>query len=255
MAWRGAWEKVACPLACPSLLAEDGAVADAHARLGWREGLFPLPPGTERLLRCRWGYAALSGETDGLSLMDERGQLLLTAPAGVYPQDMCPLPDGLTLAVCGGADSRVRLFSLPGLRAGRSFPVPGHVQRIAWGSGALGVLSLVEEEGLRCLVSRISLGTGRVTLLATLPGLPGAICADGRGGWWAAATEQLCHVDRAGRIDRQQGGWGLIRHIERAGEMLLLTDPVLGACAIMDATGRQRPRMIHRGDVRQAIFL
>ena len=249
------WQQAACPLRAPSLLGA-GLVADVHARLAWDgRRVFPLPPGVERLLGCRWGYLALSGEADSVALVDLRGQMAVSEPAGVYPQGMCLLPDGRHIAVCGGAEGALRLLSLPDLQLLRRIPVPGCVQQAACAGDVWCVLSLVEEGGLRCKVSLMAPHSGAETVLFTLPGLPGAVCSDGLGGWWVSASERLCRLDARGRCIFRQEGWGLITHMERKGTQILLTDSVMGLCGRVDASMGGGAEILFRGDVCCAAFL
>ena len=248
------WHQAACPLGMPTLLGA-GLVADVHARLAWDgRRVFPLPPGAECLMECPWGYLVLSGEADSVALLDFRGQMVLTAPAGVYPQGMCMLPGGQHIAVCGGAEGMIRLFSLPDLHLMRRFSVPGCPQQAACAGDALCVLSLVEEGGLRCKVSLIPLNSGAERALFTLPGLPGSVCYDGLNGWWVAASERLCRLDARGRCVFRQDGWGLITHMERKGTEILLTDSVMGLCGRVDASNTDGAEILFRGDVCHACF-
>lgn len=254
------WERRACPLACPTLLARSGsrlAVLDDREHLLWNgERLLAVPAGVEAVTFWQERCLVLSGETDCLTLMEiDTGMPLVLAPAGVYPQELCLLPGGGTAAVCGGADGAVHLLALPGLQNLGSLRVPGSAQRIACQGGWLCVLCAVEDEGLQCLAVRIPLRGGRFEPMATLRGLPGAVRGDGRGGWWIAASECLCHLNERGQIDRRLMGQGLIRHLDAQGTQLLVSDPVLGACTLVDATGRQMPRTLYEGDVRQAMWL
>ncbi|MBR4082200.1 MAG: hypothetical protein IKK21_10490 [Clostridia bacterium] len=253
LAWDGGWRRTACPLRRATLLTPCGCPADTLAKLLWDGArLLPMPPGAEAVMRWQRTWLALSGEADGLWVMDERGQLLICAPCGVYPQDMCFA--GNDLAVCGGADSRVHMLSLPSAQTLRAFSVPGNVQRIAAQGEQLCVLSAIGEEHIRCLVGVISLRTGRYEPLMTLPGLPGAVCAAGRGAWWIAASERLCLVDCRGRVLRMLPGQGLIRSLCLRGDTLLAADPVLGACTLLDLRGQQTPVRLAAGDVHMAVM-
>lgn len=252
--WEGTWRRVVCPLTHPMLISA-GAVADVQHRLAWDgRRVFALPPGVECMLRCPWGYLVLSGEADSLSLVDFAGQLAVVTPAGVYPRGMCLLPDGRHIAVCGGAEGAIRLFSLPDLHLLRRIPVPGCVQQAACAGDTLCVLSLVEEGGLRCKVSLIDLDSGAERVLFTLPGLPGSVCHDGLNGWWVAASECLCRLDGQGRCTFRQEGWGLITHMERKGTEMLLTDSVMGLCGWVDASNTDGAEILFRGDVCHACF-
>lgn len=225
-------ERIPCPLECVSLLAcAPGrlAAADVPARLLWDgRRVMSIDGGTEKLLWWNRHLLVLSGETDSLTLLDgQTGYPVTLAPAGVYPQDVCLLPQGDTAAVCGGADGMIRLMALPSLEVLRTFRVPGVAARIAWADGALHVLCTVEDGMLRCLVCRIPLKSGRCEPAATLDGLPGAIAPDGRGGMWVGAGEKLYHLPYRGATpDVTVGGFGLIGSLQRTERGLIIADPV-----------------------------
>lgn len=254
------WERIACPLACPSLLARSGSrlmVLDDRDHLMWNgERLFAVPAGVEAIACWQENCLVLSGDTDCITLLEaDTGMPLVLVPAGVYPQELCLLPGRDAVAVCGGVDGSVRLLSLPELRPQGVFHVPGNAQRVACQGGWLCVLCAVEDDGLCCLAGRIPLYGGRYDPLLTMRGLPGAVRGDGRGGWWIAASECLCHLDAKGQVDRRLLGQGLIRHMDAAGQRLLVSDPVLGACTLVDAVGRQPAQILYEGDVRHALWL
>ena len=249
--WDGAWRRMACPLQQATLITPRGGAADVPSRLMWDgRRTLPLPPGTEVILRHGGLWLALSGEADSLWVMDAGGQLLVCTPCGVYPQDMCLAGDAL--AVCGGADSRVHLLSLPEARMLRVIAVPGNVQRIAAWGNRLCVLSVLGEERIRCQAGVIALPAGGYEPLLTLPGLPGAVCADGAGGWWIATSEQLIRVDRQGRLLRRIGGLGLIRSLQAQGERLIAADPVLGALILAEGRGTE---VIPAGEICMAAMM
>ena len=230
-------------------------IADNTQRLVWLgDVLFPVAGGVESLLLWQGKPLVLSGDGDSLTLHNPSGTPLFLSPAGVYPQDMCLMPGGL-VAVCGGAEGTVLILRLPELTAEGRIRVPGSVQRAAWQSGYLYVLCAVEEEGLRCLLGRIHPRTGRYEALSALPGLPGAILADGGNRLWVAASEALYCFRPGERAPRQRiGGFGLIRHMACRDHMLLLSDPVLGTLTLM-ASPFHRLQTLFTGDVGQALFL
>ncbi|MGN0972238.1 MAG: hypothetical protein ACI4OY_09800 [Aristaeellaceae bacterium] len=258
MAHQGTWRRLSCPLPVPSLLAaQDGlvAIADNTQRLVWLgDALLPVAGGVEALLLWQGKPLVLSGEADSLTLLSPAGSPLFLAPAGVFPQDMCLLPGGM-VAVCGGAEGTVRLLRLPELTVEKIIRVPGSALRIAWQGGFLYILCAVEEEGLRCLLGRIHPCTGRYEALAVLPGLPGALLADGTTRLWIAASEALYCFRPGERSPRQRiGGFGLIRHMACREHQLLLSDPVNGTLTLL-ASPFHRPQVLLTGDVGQAVFL
>lgn len=188
---RNGWRRLPCPLARPALAAASGGVMAAVDTVNgelWAMGrIIPVDPGAEALLLDPAHALVLSGETDCLTLLDlATGQPLLTSPVGVYPQDMCLL-SGRLAAVCGGADGAVRLMDPQQLETLRLIPLPGQTQRLAWSGGVLYVLC-ADCDGMLCCVLWRILRNGHPLRVLQLPGLPGALCADGRGGVWAASS-------------------------------------------------------------------
>lgn len=253
--YREKWERVPCPLASPELLAVSGprlACVDNANHALWMGGrTVAAESGIEAALWWRDCLLTLSGDTDCLTLIGPGGEMLLTTPAGIYPQDMCFLPGGNAVAVAGGADGRVHCIRLPSLTDAGSLSLPGNVQRVAFGGGALYALCALEDDGLRCLLCRVPPGGGQYRSLALWPGLPGAVHVDGRGTLWAAASERLCRLGRLGGVEEVQGDFGLIRHMDSHGETLLVSDPVLEALSLVQG-GRQT--IVREGDVQHGIF-
>ena len=248
------WHTLRCPLAAPSLLLATfpaPIVADNYARLlAVDQQLLPLPAGVEDAALWRGHALLLSGDADSLTLADlSTGLPLIMTSVGVYPQAVAVLDN--TAIVAGGADGNVRLLALPSLQTLNAWVFPGNVQRFAYQCGTLCVLSAVEDRGLCCLVSQLLLRTGRVTSLLTLRGLPGAVCGDGHGGWWVAASEQLCHFNAAMQLDHRVDGVGLPRHLCPTAHGLLITDPVLGALLLLPP--HEPMRTLYQGDVRHAL--
>lgn len=255
-AYRDGWQRLPCPLPHPALLARSGAgllVLDDRAQLLWDgRQLMPVPRGVEALLSWRGDALLLSGETDGVMRLSlATGQPLLVAPAGVYPQDACLMP-GDVLAVCGGCDGTVRLLNPFSLRPLRTLTLPGITERIAWSGDALHVLCAVGNTAVRCQYWRIP-RAGAPQCVALLPGLPGAVCGDARGGAWVAATETLCRFPAGAlRPDCSIGGTGLVRHMVCPGGRLMTCDPVLGCCTLFGPGGY--PAATWHGDVGQGLL-
>ena len=255
------WREAGCPLGRVTDVAAEGgrlAALDNEARQLWLGGrTITAETGIEALALWQGHCLTLSGDTDCLTLSDaSTGEMLLTTPVGVYPQDMCVLPGLGMVAVCGGADGTVRLLTLPDLRTVKTTHVPGNAQRIDASCGWLHVLCLTEDDGLKSLLCRVPIRGDRYDPVATLPGLPGAIHADRSGGLWTAASERLYHFPRDSRVpDWSMPGFGLIRHIDCWGSWTLVTDPVMGICSLIDGTGRQPARTIYQGDAGQGRFL
>ena len=249
------WRRVPCPLACPGLLAASGprlACVDNTNHALWLNGrVSAAESGIEAALWWRDCLMTLSGDTDCLTLLGPEGEMLLTIPAGIYPQDMCLLPGGNTVAVAGGADGRVHFIRLPGLTEAGRTPLPGNVQRVACAGGMLYALCALEDDGLRCLLCRVPLHDGPHRALALWPGLPGAVHVDDRGALWAASSERLCRMGPAGGLEEMQGDFGLIRRMDSRGGMLLTSDPVLETLSLVRG-GRQD--VLREGGVQHGIF-
>lgn len=227
------WQRLPCPLPCPDMLARGMhciAVVDNTQNLLWTGGeVIPVDSGIEQVLFWRDCILTLSGDTDCLTLLDgATGTPITTVPAGVYPQDMCLLPGGSLLAVCGGADGLLRLFSLPDFVIQQQIRLPGNVQRVAWSAGQLYTLCALEDEGLKCLLCRLAPRSPQVKPLAAWPGLPGAIHADASGRVWVAASEMLYAFSPGASAPAcMEGDFGLIRHLDSCGQALLVSDPVM----------------------------
>ena len=237
-----ALHRLPCPLSSVDVLSQGGfAAVSVQDRLLWDgRRLLAVDPGIEAVLWWHGHLLTLSSETDSLTLIDGHTGLPVTlAPAGVYPQHMClSAPD--TVAVCGGADSTVRILALPSLSLLAQHRLPGSTARILPQPDAFTVLSTVENGDLHCLVSRISLRSGRCESLALLPGLPGAIAADMRGGIWIAAGETLYRLPHGSKTpESTAGGFGLISSLAETPQGLLICDPVLAQCCLLRGGNRE----------------
>lgn len=230
------------------------AAADAQHGQLWAAGrVTAIDRGAETLMMDGGAALVLSGETDCLSLLDiYSGQLLITAPVGMYPQQMC-LAGPKLVAVCGGADGMLHLIRVRDLHTVGSLRLPGFPQRVALSGGRLYVLCAMYDEALHCLLYSIS-SMGRISYVLWLPGLAGALCGDGMGGLWAASSETLIHLTAgAARIDKRIEGTGLIRYMACSRRHLLTSDPVLGLCRLYSPEGRIIAA--HAGDVGQGLLL
>lgn len=255
--WRldGGWQRLPCPLERPSLLAACTgglAVLDESAHLAWHRGAtLRVDSGVEAMHLWRGLLLTLSGDTDCLTLWHPRSASpLMTLPAGVYPQDMCLLPDGLHAAVCGGADGTVRIVRLTDFTVTRSLRLPGQPQRIATDGRSLYALCLMEDHDLCSLLCRIPLRMQGHEPLRLMPGLPGAVCA-AEGSLWAASSETLQRLTPA--------GWqsipcecGLIRRMDCRGGRLLASDPVMDVLWLVEGG---QTKMLHEGDVQHGVFV
>lgn len=229
MTWQSGWRQVGCPLPRADMLARAPgrlSVLDNASHAVWTGGrILPVDSGVEAMLLWGDGLLTLSGDTDCLTLFSlDTGLPQLTIPAGVYPQDMCLLPGGRSLAVCGGADACLRVIRLPELWEEQSIRLPGNVQRAACLGGELFVLCATEQDGLRCQLCHVH--GGRFSTMGQWAGLPGCIHADVQGRLWVASSERLscyCH----GEFRTVPGDFGLIRHMDSRSGVLLASDPVM----------------------------
>lgn len=253
MNYSGGWHPLPCPLPCPAMLAYRGdtlAVLDNTAHAVWAgQRIIPVDSGVEAMLLWGDSLLTLSGDTDCLTLFSlTTGQPLLTIPAGVYPQDMCLLPGGRSLAVCGGADGLLRVIRLPELWEEQAIALPGNVQRVACLGGTLCILCAAEEDGLCCQLCHVQ--GRRRSAIARWPGLPGAIHVDGTGRLWVAASELLCCFHRC-EYRLIPGEFGLIRHLDSRQGRLLASDPVMDALWLVEGG---QTKMLHAGDVQHGVF-
>ena len=255
--YRSAWRKLPCPLPCPTLLSPRSGVpvvADENRHLLWTgASVVPVDSGLEALTLWQNRVLTLSGDTDCLTMLDlATGQPQMLTPAGMYPQDLCFVGANL-VAVCGGVDGTIRLIRLSDLQTVHEFHLPGATQRVTYSMGELTALCLVGDDGMQCQMCRIRLPGGATQRICTMPGLPGALCPDGRGGVWMAVSERLAHFPRGEAApDVLIPDFGLIRHMSRLGGSVLASDPVMGQCALVSANGRKQ--VLYEGDVQQAVF-
>ena len=116
---QGEREEGCVPAPCFALCAGNGRVYGAGSRRGYcldaESGKplfdFSVPPGVCAL--CLFGdyLLALSSEADCLcAFTRENGQLMISAPAGVYPRDFCLSPCGRYAVVAGGAAGEILFF-------------------------------------------------------------------------------------------------------------------------------------------------
>lgn len=254
MVWRGGWQRMACPLPCPEMLALQRnrlAVLDNTAHAVWTgQRIIPVDSGVEAMLLWGEHLLTLSGDTDCLTLLSlNGGGPLLTIPVGVYPQDMCLLPGSRSLAVCGGADGMIHIIRLPELWEEQTIRLPGHVHRATCLGGVLYALCTVEDAGLCCQLC--SIRGGRCRPLARWPGLPGAIHRDDTGCLWVAASEVLCRFHK-GEYHPLKGEFGLIRHMDSRRGMLLISDPVMEQCSLI--TADKSMQLLYEGEIGHAVF-
>ncbi len=245
----GAWVRADCPLVGLRHAAVSGGHIAAISRETsemWLDGrILPCPRDVEALALWQGHALVLSSDTDCLSVADAEGWLV-TARIGVYPQDMCILGD--EVLVCGGADGLLHRLTLPELQPVRTYAVPGLALRIHARGEVAHTLCTVEDEGLHTTLCRVHLADGRCETLAELPGIPGAVHAD-ETGLWAATSDGLYRLG-AGGVEFTVDGFGLVRHIDQQDGAALVTDDVIGLCAVVGPDGGVA--VVDRGEVGQA---
>lgn len=187
------------------------AGADAGACLDGctGEGLFdfPVPPGVCALCPFQGMLCALSAEADCVWAYDpETGAVLLSAPAGVYPRDMCPSPSGKFLAVAGGAAGEILILD-GGLQTAARYRTAGTVCGVCFGPKGLMALCAAGEEQLSARLLRIS-PRGVAEEVFTDPRPPASLCAAGDGGCLVGCQDGAALLRWDGRITaRQSCAW------------------------------------------------
>lgn len=137
------------------------------------------------------GHALLlSADTDCLSLWDADG-LIRTARVGVYPQDMALSAEAAW--VCGGADGKLHVLTLPTLREAADIPLPGMPERVCMHGADAWVLSLLGEPEVCTALLRTELETSGVQEITRFVGIPGALAADEKG-LWVGVSELVVHL-------------------------------------------------------------
>lgn len=225
--------------------------ADNAAHLVHMGGVcFPCDREIEAIAAWQGHTLLLSSDTDCLSLWDGEGAIR-TARVGVYPQDAAVSAD--TAFVCGGADGRVHLLSLPDLTEQAAYSVPGMSERLCVQDGAVYLLTLLPEPEIHTALLRLDVQSGAKEELAQFAGIPGAIATDSGGLW----------LGLSGRVLRQpwQGaevlfeGFGLPRQIIAEEGHALIADPVQGFVAAATEKPRPAVHVLYRGEVGRFIFL
>lgn len=198
------------------------------------------------------GHALLlSSDTDCLSLWDSEG-LIRTARVGVYPQDMAVQGD--TAVVCGGADGKLHLLTLPDLHETAEYLLPGMPERMALHGDKAYLLTLLADDDVQTLLLRLDLRSGTYQEMARYAGLPGAITASDTG-LWIGISEMVLHIPQgATETDLIIEGFGLARRIDVQGDIVMITDPLDGMIAHVTQKPRTAVEVLHRGDVGQYLF-
>lgn len=183
--------------------------------------VFPCDRDVEAIRLWNGHALLLSSDTDCLSLWDEEG-LIRTARVGVYPQDMAVQAD--MACICGGADGKLHLLTLPDLQAEAEIPLPGMPERICLHADTAHVLTLLTDPDVQTLLLDVNLTTGRQQTAGRYSGLPGAITMD-ESGLWVGVSELVMHLPfGTDAPDVVIEGIGLARQIEVGADGIIITD-------------------------------
>lgn len=163
-------------------------IDDATHMLHFDGQTFPCDRDIEAALAWENYALLLSSDTDSLSLWDSEGLVRLTT-IGVYPQDMAVRKN--QVAVCGGADGKLHLLTLPDLTEIAEFSVPGMPERLCIVEDAVFILTLMVEPEVHTTLLRLS--GGQWEALRTFAGIPEAIAAD-KSGLWIAVSEGVTRL-------------------------------------------------------------
>ena len=148
-------------------------VDDAAHLLHFCGQVFPCDRDVEAALSWRGHALLLSSDTDSLSLWDSEGLVRLTR-VGVYPQDMALRDD--TAVVCGGADGKLHLLTLPDLHEAAAYPLPGMPERVCIHQGAAYVLTLLTEPEVHTMLLTLPPDGSQWTALERFAGIPDGLC-------------------------------------------------------------------------------
>lgn len=195
---------------------------------------FALPDSVGRL--SLWGdyLYALSADADCICLLSPgRGELMVTAPAGHYPRNMCISPCGRRAAVAGGAAGEVLLFDRE-LHCLCRHRVAGVAVDVCFLPRALAVLCAVGDENVFSHLVWIS-ARGVTEEIYTCPQAPGCLCALPGGKMMMGCAGAVLQFNAEGRlVGRQACQWpGRILLTEKG---VMLADCGLGG--IRDLQGR-----------------
>ena len=144
-----------------------------------------LPTGVCALAGIRDRVCAVSQDADSVTALSAfSGETLFSAPAGVYPRDICPNPQGTHLAVAGGAAGEILVLD-DNLRCVKKYQVPGTVCGVCFLPQCLMALCAVEDGDLSARLLRLSFRGvweevwARPLTPSCLCALPGNACAVG----------------------------------------------------------------------------
>lgn len=144
-----------------------------------------IPGGVCALALLGDWVCALSSDADSVTAFSAlNGDVLFSAPAGMYPRGLCVSRQGRYLAVAGGAAGCVLLLD-GGLNRLREYRLPGTVCGVCFLHRGLAALCAVERGEITARLMRVSF-RGVTEEMASIPlvpsclcGLPGGGCAAG----------------------------------------------------------------------------
>ena len=209
---------------------------------------FAVPGGVCALRGFGGLICALSGDADSVTAYSPRtGDIVFTAPAGIWPRGMAISPDGRRLAVAGGAAGEALVLDET-LRLVRRFPVAGTAVDVGFSRKGLLALCAVGEEQTGGRLVRLGPGGEAVELLS-FPHAPAALCVLPAGPWVVGGDGQLFGLTAAGklRFRRPCGDPAAIRPCPRGA---LICDSLRGEVRLLSG------RVLLRGpDLRDALAI
>ena len=145
---------------------------------------------------------ALSAEADCLCAFCPRtGEMRLSAPAGVYPRDLCLSPCGRFLAVAGGAAGEMLLFDQQ-LCCLQQLRLPGVCCGVCFLARGMAALCAVGEGELSARLIGVS-PRGVTEEMLAFPDVPCSLCALPGGGCLMGCNGQVIALRGDGRVLRR----------------------------------------------------
>ena len=165
------------------------------AKTGEKRWEAPVPGGVCALAALEKSVCALSQDTDSVTALSlQSGDTLISAPAGVFPRDLCADPTGKLLAVAGGAAGEILLLN-GDLRPVHVYRLPGTVCGVCFLPRCLMELCAVEDGDLSAALFRVSF-RGVTEEIWKTPLVPLCLCA---------VPENGCAVGCHGLVARVRG--------------------------------------------------
>lgn len=195
---------------------------------------FSVPGGVCALEYLRERVYALSADADSLSAYSARnGNLLFSAPAGVYPRHLAVSPCGRYLAVAGGAAGEVLLLD-DLLQCRFRHRVAGIACAVAFFPRMLGVLCAVGETELSARLLGVS-PRGVSEEIMTADSAPCALCALPDGGCLVGCHGTIHALRPDGKISRRIA-WAYPEKIRAFRRHTLICDSWQGEARLLKGT-------------------